>query len=253
MSTRDNALTEFSTLFPDGASSLATTDPEFWAFYSDFTFGETLSHSSLNRHDRLIYQLAATIAVGAHTEFRALLGAALTVGVTPAQIKEVTYQAVAYVGVARGIDYIFATNEEFESRGIAVPVAAQGTTEPATRLAQGLATQKQLVGDEAVDGMYASAPADALHFQEFLSGNCFGDYYTRGTFDLKQRELVTFALLVALGGADNQVKGHVAMNLNAGNTRSDLLDVLTVLVPYIGYPRTLNGLAQINDGAPATA
>lgn len=253
MSTRDNALTEFRTLFPGGESSLATTDPDFWAFYSDFALGETLSHSSLSRHDRLIYQLAATIAIDAHTEFRALLGAGLTNGVTPVEVKELTYQAVAYVGVARSLDFIFATNEEFESRGISLPVATQGTTEPATRLTQGLATQKQLVGDDAVDGMHANAPADARHFQEFLSGNCFGDYYTRSGFDLKQRELITFALLVALGGADNRVRGHVAMNLNAGNTRADLLDVLTVLVPYIGYPRTLNGLAQVNDGAPATA
>jgi hypothetical protein len=30
-----------------------------------------------------------------------------------------------------------------------------------------------------------------------------------------------------------------------------VLDVLTVLVPLIGYPRTLNALAAVNEGAPA--
>ena len=44
---------------------------------------------------------------------------------------------------------------------------------------------------------------------------------------------------------------HLAGNLQVGNTRADLLDVLTVLVPWIGYPRTLNGLAAVNEGAPA--
>jgi 4-carboxymuconolactone decarboxylase len=251
VSTRDEARAEFAALFPGGQPELARTDPEFWAFYTDFAFGQTLENSSLDRRDRLIYQLAATIAVGGVSEFRALLDGALEVGVTPVEVKELTYQAVAYVGIARVIDFVFAENEEFEARGILLPIAGQATTDPATRLPDGLETQKALVGGDAVDGMYENAPADARHFQEFLSANCFGDYYTRGGFDLKQRELITFALLVALGGADNQVKGHVAMNLSAGNTRADLLGVLTVLVPYIGYPRTLNGLAQVNEGAPA--
>jgi 4-carboxymuconolactone decarboxylase len=61
-----------------------------------------------------------------------------------------------------------------------------------------------------------------------------------------------FALLVALGGADAQVQGHVAANLHVGNTGAQLLDVLTVLLPQIGYPRTLNGLAQVNAAAPAS-
>lgn len=118
-------------------------------------------------------------------------------------------------------------------------------------MALGTAKQKEAVGGDNVDGMYANATPDTLRFQRFLSGNCFGDYYTRAGLDLRQRELLTFAILVGLGGADNQVKGHVAANLNVGNTRAHLLDVLAALVPWVGYPRTLNGLAAVNDGAPA--
>jgi 4-carboxymuconolactone decarboxylase len=54
-------------------------------------------------------------------------------------------------------------------------------------------------------------------------------------------------MLVGLGGADAQVRGHVSANLKVGNTRERLLAVLTVLAPFIGYPRTLNGLAALND------
>lgn len=67
------------------------------------------------------------------------------------------------------------------------------------------------------------------------------------------RELLTFAMLAALGGCDPQVRGHVAANLNVGNTRQDLLGVLTVLVPFIGYLRALNALAAVNEIAPAAA
>jgi 4-carboxymuconolactone decarboxylase len=43
------------------------------------------------------------------------------------------------------------------------------------------------------------------------------------------------------------VKAHVANNLIVGNDRATLLTVLTQLLPFIGYPRTLNGLNAINE------
>ena len=49
-----------------------------------------------------------------------------------------------------------------------------------------------------------------------------------------------------------ELRGHVAANLHVGNTRQDLLGVLTVLVPFIGYPRTLNALAAVDEIAPAS-
>ncbi|WP_407345657.1 carboxymuconolactone decarboxylase family protein [Pengzhenrongella phosphoraccumulans] len=92
--------------------------------------------------------------------------------------------------------------------------------------------------------------ADLLHLQRYLSANCFGDHYTRTGLDLRTRELLTFAMLVSLGGCEPQVAGHIAANLRVGNGRARLIDVLTQLLPYIGYPRTLNGLRAIDDVAP---
>jgi 4-carboxymuconolactone decarboxylase len=58
-------------------------------------------------------------------------------------------------------------------------------------------------------------------------------------------------MLIALGGCDPQVRGHVAANLRVGNDRRRLIDVVTQLLPFIGYPRTLNGLRAIDEVAPA--
>ena len=74
-----------------------------------------------------------------------------------------------------------------------------------------------------------------------------GDHLTRTGIDVPTRELLTFAMRVALGGCEPQVKGHVAANLNVGNDRDRLIDVLTQLVPFIGYPRTLNGLRMVDE------
>ena len=66
--------------------------------------------------------------------------------------------------------------------------------------------------------------------------------------DLKLRELLTFAFIAALGGCEPQLAGHVAGNLTVGNDRQTLLSVITQLLPFIGYPRTLNAIRIINEG-----
>jgi len=95
--------------------------------------------------------------------------------------------------------------------------------------------------------MREAAPANQKHIQRYLSDNCFGDFLTRGGLDVKMRELLTFSLLVSLGGCESQVKGHIAGNANIGNDKATLLAVVTQLLPYIGYPRTLNGIACLNE------
>jgi 4-carboxymuconolactone decarboxylase len=52
-------------------------------------------------------------------------------------------------------------------------------------------------------------------------------------------------------GCEPQVKGHVAANLNVGNDRARMADVVTQLLPFIGYPRTLTGLRIVNEGTAA--
>ena len=192
-------------------------------------------------------QLASMIATAALAEYRVMLGAALTVGVTPVEVKEIVYQAVPYVGMARTFDFLHTTNEVLTERGGELPLPGQSTTTPATRGEEGLAVQKQIVGDDAVERLYAAAPEDEQHIQRLLSANCFGDHLTRAGLDIPTRELLTLAMLVSLGGCDPQVKGHVAANLNVGNNRACLIDVVTQLLPFIGYPRTLNALRAIDE------
>lgn len=49
------------------------------------------------------------------------------------------------------------------------------------------------------------------------------------------------------GGTESQVNGHIKYNLNVGNNKETLLSVTTQLLPYIGYPRTLNANKCINE------
>lgn len=246
MTISDAARRHHEELFPGHVSTLATTDPELVAYFDNFAFDEVLQHGSLDVRTRLIVQLAALIGVSALREYRVMLGAALTVGVTPVQVKETVYQAVPYVGMGKTFDFLHATNEVLTERGIELPLPGQSTTTPDDRLAKGRHVQGEVVGHDGVDAMYATAPADLAHIQRYLSGNCFGDHLTRTGLDLATRELITLSFLVALGGCDPQVKGHVRGNLNVGNDRARLIEVVTQLLPFI----TLNAIAAINEIAP---
>ena len=228
-----------------GKSTLKETDPEFIELFDNWAFDEVISYGDLTTNKRVMLILACLIASQALREYRVMLGAALTVGVTPVEIKEIVYQAVPYVGMARVLDFIHATNEVLTERGVKLPLPGQSTTTPETRAEMGLAVQKQIIGSNVVEKLYASASADQQHIQRYLSANCFGDHLTRTGIDLPTRELITLSFLAALGGCEAQVKGHVAANLNVGNDRARLIDVLTRLLPFIGYPKTLNALKAV--------
>jgi 4-carboxymuconolactone decarboxylase len=253
MAISDTARRNHDQLFPGHVSTLAVTDPELIEVFDNFAFDEGLEHVALATPARLMVQLAALIACGALREYQVMLGAALTAGVTPVQAKEIVYQAVPYVGMGRVFEFVHATNDALTERGVQLPLPGQSTTTPQTRAEKGLDLQKEIVGAQRVEQMHSSAPDDEARFQVFLSANCFGDYLTRTGLDLKFRELLTFAMLISLGGCEPQAKGHVAANLNVGNDRAVLLSVVTALLPFIGYPRALNALAAINAIAPASA
>ncbi|MEH2269669.1 MAG: carboxymuconolactone decarboxylase family protein [Nostoc sp.] len=72
---------------------------------------------------------------------------------------------------------------------------------------------------------------------------------TRNGVDIKVRELITLSMLIALGGVESQIKGHIQGNLNVGNGKDILLDLITQLLPWVGYPRTLNALKCLNEVA----
>lgn len=230
-------------------SRLKSTDPELAEIFSNFALGEVPQYGNLDTKTRTMVTLASNIASQAQTQYRLMLENALEAGVTPIEIKEILYQSVAYVGMAKVMDFVGTTNEVLMQHGVQLPLEGQSTTTPETRFDKGLALQKSIFG-ERIETMHATAPKNQKHIQNYLSANCFGDYQTRTGLDVKMREMLTFSMLVSLGGCESQVKGHIQGNVNVGNDKDTLLAVVTQLLPYIGYPRTLNAIACLNEVIP---
>jgi len=249
MSITEAAARNHEKLFPKHRSTLKVTDPELIEIFDNFAFDEVLAHGHLDDRRRLMVILAALIASQTLSEYKVMLGGALNLGVTPVEVKEIVYQAVPYCGIAKVFDFLHGTNEVLEARGIKLPLEGQSTTTQETRREKGLAVQKAIFGG-MIDAMYRQAPPTQAHLNEYLSANCFGDYYTRTGLDLKIRELLTFSTILALGGCEPQLKGHIQGNAAVGNDKATLLAVITQLLPYVGYPRTLNAIRCLNEVLP---
>lgn len=245
----ETAARNYDAWFPGYVSAARETDPELTEVFDNFAFGEVLAYGDLDRRTRIMVTMALAIAQQAVYVYKMMLRAAWSNGITPVEIKEVLYHAVPYVGFARVIDFIGITNDFLTAKGVKLPLEGQSATTPETRYGKGLALQKEIFG-ERIDKMREAAPDNQQHIQQFLSANCFGDYQTRKWLDVGQRELLTFSMLISLGGCESQVKGHIAGNIAVGNDKQTLLAVVTQLLPYNGYPRTLNAIACLNEVIP---
>jgi len=228
---------------------LKDTDPDFYNITTRYLYGEVYQHEGLSPKMRELVTLAV-LATNATTEDIGLhVNAALRAGASPVEIKETLYHCTPYIGISKVQNALVRVNEAFKNNGIALPVQSVGTANEDNRLERGIKTQTGIFG-EHITQMRANAPENQKHLQDFLSGYCFGDFYTRGCLDLKQRELITFCAILTLGGCESQLKGHVGGNVTVGNTKETLIAALTQCMPYIGFPRTLNALACINEVIP---
>jgi len=224
---------------------LSTSDNEFMSTFMNFAFGEAFAESFLDEKTKFKCIIAALVANEGLSEFESLSLAGLKAGVSPEEIKEILYQATAYVGFARSSAFIKASANLFKKLGIQIQDNRRQTTEE-NRLEKGLDIQVAFFGS-IMREIPKDMPEDMYFIRSFLSKNCFGDYYTRTGLDLKFRELLTFVLLSSAGNAKIQLKAHIKGNLNIGNDRKLLIATITAIIPYIGYPKALNALNAIDE------
>ena len=232
-------------------SDISATDPELTAIRDRLIFGEIANAGTLDDRQRELITLASLAAAQGSAALKIHAAAALNTGATPMEIREAIYQTAPYIGFPRAEAAIAIVSEVFRERGIKMPLESQATVTEESRFNDGLAVQKKIFGAENIEKMQKNAPdGQQAIVTNYLSAYCFGDFYTRRGLDLKMRELITFSAIVSLGGCDPQAKAHAAANISVGNSKQNLVDALAAMLPYIGFPRTLNGLAAVNAAVP---
>lgn len=221
-------------------------DSEFKEIIKNFVYGDNLSRNILTDKQKVLIILTALTTVQTLKPLIKYTKAALNLEVKPEEITETLYQCAPYIGISRVQVALDEVNEVFVQQNIKFPLENQATVDEATRFIKGLTVQQSIFGKENINTMRENAPEELKHIQDYLSAYCFGDYYTRGTLDLKMRELITFSAIICLGGCEPQAKAHASANISVGNTKEMLIEAATQCLPFIGFPRTLNAIGCIS-------
>ena len=87
------------------------------------------------------------------------------------------------------------------------------------------------------DDLQDIAPDVGKYIIEFA----YGEIYSRAGLTNKQRALVTISSLVTQG-TEPQLELHINTGLTAGLTKEEIVESITHLIPYTGFPRVLNAL-----------
>ena len=231
----------------DNFERIERNDPEFHEIFKNFSYDEVMGYSSLDEKETVLVTLASLIACQSPKAFKKILLSAIDKYITPEEVKELLYQSVPYVGFGRAHNFFGGVIKVFDKKGIELPLDERSNTTPENRHQKGREIQDRYFGAEFIQAMNDNAPESQKHFNTFLEGYCFGDFYTRDGLNDQQRELITFTFIATLGGCENQLRGHTQGNLSVGNSKEKLISAITVILPDIGFPRSLNALSIVSE------
>lgn len=234
---------KFEELYKDASIPQTIKDAEIYELVNKLVYGELYQQGQLSDKDREMITLATITTLQTNTVLRTHVYSALNSGLTPIEITETIFHCTPYIGVAKVLEAISMVNDVFKEKNIPLP-ESQSTVTEETRYDKGTEAQTAIFGDM---GNVKPGEGEIRLGGSFLPDYCFGDFYTRTGLTLEQHELLTWVSIATLGGCESQLKSHTNGNKNLGKTQNYLIEVLTDMMPYIGYPRTLNALAIIND------
>lgn len=101
---------------------------------------------------------------------------------------------------------------------------------------RGTATRRQVLGDAHVDHATSTASSFDAPFQDLITDAAWGHVWGRKTISLRERSMLTIALLAGLGN-DHELAMHIRATRNTGGTESDVMESLLHVAIYAGVPR----------------
>ena len=236
----------YRTLFGGEALTGQGTDPEMMDILQKFIFGDVFKTGDLTLKQREMITCITLATMQTLPQLKAHAGAALNVGVTPEELREVMYLTAPFIGFPRMLNAVATVNEVFTERGISLPLEKQGKVTEETRHETGKAIQDKLYPGGIASVMEGVPGNMGKDVEQFLTDYFFGDIYSRGALDLQTRELLGYCVLTTLE-AESQLHSHYHGNINAGNSPETLTAAVIQCLPYIGFPAAIKALRIIKE------
>lgn len=77
--------------------------------------------------------------------------------------------------------------------------------------------------------------------------NSAGGAWPDDCLSLRDRSLVVVAALIAQGGVEERLRGHVRWAVDHGATREELEAMVSLLAVYVGFPRASAGMEIVRS------
>ena len=117
---------------------------------------------------------------------------------------------------------------------------------PSEKYVEGMQEMRTHVGDAADQWIKVIQSI----YPEFAKVNVefpFGELYRRDVVDDKTRELCTVAALTVQGFALPELKVHIKGALKTGSSQAEILEIITQMIAYCGFPAATNALLAAQE------
>lgn len=111
------------------------------------------------------------------------------------------------------------------------------------RYEKGIEEMRRHLGPDAdkyVAAIREVAPLFAKVNVEFAFGDIYGN--EDSVVDQKTKELCTIAALTVQGFSLPQLKVHVDCGLRCGASKEEIVEIITQMIPYCGFPAATNAI-----------
>ena len=112
--------------------------------------------------------------------------------------------------------------------------------------AMGMGVRRTVLGDAHVDRAEAvKTPFDAP-FQELITEGAWGTVWASDAITLRERSMLTLALLAATGNFD-EIPMHIRATARTGASKQDVAEAFQHVAIYAGVPRANRALRIAKD------
>ncbi len=109
-----------------------------------------------------------------------------------------------------------------------------------------MATRRRVLGDAHVNRAEAAKTDFDAPFQALITDAAWGQVWSRDTISLRERSMLTIALLAGLGN-DHELAMHIRATANTGASEQDVMEALLHVAIYAGVPRANHAIKIAKD------